>query len=94
MRMAGLNEDDQHEMLFKLMDYVKGLDRNATPAENSTYAVLKTYELMGVDDPYKEVKRQSNDLALELYPRLKRMLDEYEDRLHSALKIAVARECD
>jgi len=90
MRMAGLNEDDQHEILFKLMDYVKGLDRNATPAENSTYAVLKTYELMGVDDPYKEVKRQSNDLALELYPRLKQMLDEYGDRLHSALKIAVA----
>ncbi|SFQ39371.1 damage-control phosphatase ARMT1 family protein [Caldicoprobacter faecalis] len=90
MRMAGLDEDSQHEILFKLMDYVKGLDRNATPAENSTYAVLKTYELMGVDDPYKEVKRQSNDLALELYPRLKRMLDEYGDRLHSALKIAVA----
>ncbi|MFS8501659.1 MAG: ARMT1-like domain-containing protein [Caldicoprobacter sp.] len=90
MTMAGLDEDSQHEILFKLMDFVKGFDRQATPAENSTYAVLKTYELMGVDDPYKEVKKQSNDLALELYPRLKQMLDEYEDRLYSALKIAVA----
>lgn len=90
MRMAGVDEDTQHEILFKLMDYVKGFDRNATPAENSTYAVLKTYELMGIDDPYKEVKRQSNDLALELYPRLKRMLEEYEDKLYTALKIAVA----
>lgn len=90
MRMAGIDEDTQHEILFKLMDYVRGLDRDATPAENSTYAVLKTYELMGMDDPYKEVKRQSNDLALKLYPRLKRMLEECEDRLYTALKIAVA----
>lgn len=90
MKMAGLDEDSQHDILFKLMDYVKGFDRNATPAENSTYAVLKTYELMGVCDPYKEVKRQSNDLALKLYPSLKRMLEEYEDKLYAALKIAVA----
>ncbi|MBM7583165.1 uncharacterized protein with ATP-grasp and redox domains [Caldicoprobacter guelmensis] len=90
MRMAGIDEDAQHEILFKLMDYVKGLDREATPAENSTYVVLKTYELMGIDDPYKEIKRQSNDLALELYPQLKRMLEGYEDKPYAALKIAVA----
>lgn len=90
MRMAGIDEDAQHEILFKLMDYVKGLDRDATPAENSTYVVLKTYELMGIDDPYKEIKRQSNDLALELYPQLKRMLEGHEDKLYAALKIAVA----
>lgn len=90
MTMAGLDEDAQHEILFRIMDLVKGFNRNATPAENSTYAVLKTYALMGIDDPYKEVKRQSNDLALELYPRLRQMLEEYEDRLYTALKIAVA----
>ncbi len=90
MKMAGLDENSQHDILFKLMDYVKGFDRDATPAENSTYAVLKTYELMGVHDPYKEVKRQSNDLALKLYPRLKRVLEGYEDKLYAALKIAVA----
>ena len=72
------------------MDYIKDYDRADTPAGNSTLAVLKTYELINNDDPYKEVKKQSNDLALQLYPRLKDIIDENGDRLYKALKISVA----
>jgi hypothetical protein len=90
MKMGGIDEDTQHDILFKLMNFVREFDREATPAENSTHIVLKTYELMGVDDPYKEAKRQSNDLALELYPRLKQMVTQHGDRLYCALKISVA----
>jgi len=90
MKMIGMDEDAQHEIIYKLMDYVKTFDRTATPAENSTLVVLKAYELMKVDDPYKEAKKQSNDLALQLYPCLKYMVDENGDRLYKALKISVA----
>jgi len=57
---------------------------------NSSKALLKTYELIKNSDPYKEVKKQSNDLALALYPRLKEYLNTVSDRLHEALKISVA----
>ncbi|MGI6188968.1 MAG: DUF89 family protein [Clostridiales bacterium] len=90
MKMAGIDEDTQHEIIYKLMDYIKDYDRADTPAGNSTLAVLKTYELINNDDPYKEVKKQSNDLALQLYPRLKDIIDENGDRLYKALKISVA----
>ena len=90
MKMGGIDEDAQHEILYKLMDYVKDFDRTATPAENSTHVVLKTYELMKNDDPFKEAKRQSNDLALQLYPRLKELIDENGDRLYKAFRISVA----
>ena len=85
MKMAGIDEDTQHEIIYKLMDYIKDYDRADTPAGNSTLAVLKTYELINNDDPYKEVKKQSNDLALQLYPRLKDIIDENGDRLYKAL---------
>jgi uncharacterized protein with ATP-grasp and redox domains len=90
MTVANIDEDKQHEVLYKLMDYIKELDRNETPAANSTKVVLKTYELIGIDDPYKDVKKESNDIALKYYPKLKAMLNKSNDRLYDALKIAVA----
>ena len=38
----------------------------------------------------KRQKRQSNDLALQLYPRLKELIDENGDRLYKAFRISVA----
>jgi len=90
MKIAGIGEDRQHELVYQIMDYVKTFDNKASPAENSAKVFLKCYELIGNDDPYKEVKKHSNDLALELYPRLKKTLGTSEDKLYDALKISVA----
>lgn len=90
MMLASVDEDTQHKVLYDLMDYIRTYNRGDTPAENSTKTLLKTYELIGIDDPYREVKKHSNDIALELYPGLKRYLDTSNRRLHEALKISVA----
>lgn len=90
MVLAKIDEDTQHEVIYKLMDEVKQYNREETPAFNSTKALLKTYELIKIDDPYSEVKKQSNDLALALYPKLKEHLNTVDDRLYEALKISVA----
>lgn len=90
MGLANIDEDAQHRVLYELMDDIKGYDRENSPAVNSSKALLKTYELIKNSDPYKEVKKQSNDLALALYPRLKEYLNTVSDRLHEALKISVA----
>lgn len=90
MCLAKIDEDTQHEVIYKLMDHVKQYNREDSPAFNSTKALLKTYELIKIDDPYKEVKKKSNDLALSLYPRLKSYLDTVNDRLYEALKMSVA----
>jgi damage-control phosphatase, subfamily I len=90
MNMAGVDEDKQHEVLFKLMEDIKELDRNGTPCDNSAEIIFKTYEHIGINDPYAAVKKESNDLALSLYPRLKDIMNSSEDKLYTALKIAVA----
>jgi len=66
------------------------MDRERTPAENSTEILLKLYKLLNNDDPYKEVKKKSNFLALEWYPLLKEFLKKSENRLHDTLKISVS----
>jgi len=90
MSLMGIDEDKQHEVLFKLMDEIKNFSRENSPAENSTLTLLKTYELIGNYDPYKDIKRQSNDMALKLYPKLQQMMDASDDKLDCALRIAVA----
>lgn len=90
MTIAGIEEDRQHQVLFEIMDDIKSMDRSRTPAENSTELLLKVYRLINSADPYKEVKKKSNDMALRLYPALKELLDRSGDRLADALKISVS----
>ncbi|MFZ5648199.1 MAG: damage-control phosphatase ARMT1 family protein [Bacillota bacterium] len=90
MTIAGIDEDSQHRILFEIMDDIKVMERRRTPAENSTEILLKVYELINSADPYREVKKKSNDMALELYPVLREFLDSSGDRLRDALKISVS----
>jgi len=90
MTLAGVDEETQCRVLFALMDDIKLLDRESTPAENSSEILLKAYKLINNNDPYKEIKAKSNALALEMYPHLKKYLEQSENRLYDALKIAAA----
>jgi uncharacterized protein with ATP-grasp and redox domains len=42
------------------------------------------------NDPYKEVKRESNDSVLKMYPALKEQVEESNDPLRTAVRLAIA----
>lgn len=90
MSIAEIDNDTQHQILFALMDDIKAMDRNKTPAENSTELLLKLYKRIDSDDPYRKVKTESNVMALKLYPQLKDYLIRSENKLYDALKISVS----
>jgi len=41
-------------------------------------------------DPYKRVKRESNDLVLKMYPELKEKVNQSRDPLRTAVRLAIA----
>jgi len=47
-------------------------------------------ELVGQSDPYRQAKDWSNDLALKLYPELKRLIAKSKDPLETAVRLAIA----
>ncbi len=47
------------------------------------------YELLGDDDPYKDLKAKSNEVALELYPSAERFVTKSKDKLRAAFLCAV-----
>lgn len=90
LKRADIGEEEQFKLVFEIMDMIKELDMSKTPAYNSTVVQQKVCEIIGNRDPYASVKRESNDAALSLYPKLKARLDLSRDRLYDAIKMSVA----
>jgi len=70
-------------------DYVKEIDFNQTPADASYYAYTITSEITGNKDPYREEKREFNDLCLAMVPKIKKRIDESKEPIHTAIKSAI-----
>jgi len=90
MEMANVPDERKKEVLYELMDFIKSLDPEASPAYNSSLVLLKTYEIIQNNDPYCFAKKQSNALALELYENVKKKVFESQDPLYNSLKVSVA----
>lgn len=75
------------EVLRRMADRI---DLSLSPAHLSTWAARIAAEVMGVEDPYLDVKREFNELGLRMYPRLRKIVREADDPLYVALKLAAA----
>lgn len=65
---------------------------DAVPSHIGTDRDLLVQEMTG-NDPYEELKRQSNEMALGILPELQKLVDEYEDpakRFRTATLITAA----
>ncbi len=78
------------EIQHELMRLMPSLSLNMTPAELSYYVLKQVYTKFGVDDPFEEEKRKSNELMLALYERMEKIAEYSTDKKHTALKMAAA----
>lgn len=85
-----VTEEKAREIIHQTLPLISQLDPQGTPAENSTHILRKVNELLGIEDPFHSAKKESNELALDLLPRLKEKIRQSNDSLLMALKISVA----
>lgn len=91
MKHAGVPETRQIEVLYSLMDTIKGFDVKRSPAENSSLIVHEVARLIGIEDPFEKAKRESNQAAVELVERvLKERVRTDSDPLFAAVRASVA----
>jgi uncharacterized protein with ATP-grasp and redox domains len=88
MKHAGVPINEQPEILYSLMDTIKGLDTGKSPCFNSTHTILKTYDLSGCKDPFIGEKKESNKKAMELLKVFEHSIN-YSD-LHSLFVLSSA----
>jgi uncharacterized protein with ATP-grasp and redox domains len=91
---AGRIATGDETKLKKLLDEI-GLMLRDIPLESSPPETgMRIYEqvsaITGVFDPYKELKRASTEEALALYPTLKNKVEKSNDKLLTAIRIAIA----
>jgi uncharacterized protein with ATP-grasp and redox domains len=80
----------QRQILTRLAGEIAALpDESVSPQVGLRIQEI-VQELSGVADPYRDVKRRCNELALKRLPALARMIDEAGDPLLLAIRLAVA----
>ena len=83
---VGVREGVLREVMKKLLE----LNWSLKPIElaNEVHKVVRA--VTKVKDPYERVKKDSNNLVLELYPRLRSIVEESVEPLRTAIRLAVA----
>jgi uncharacterized protein with ATP-grasp and redox domains len=80
----------QRKVLNEAAKLLPDLPLESTPAENSTYVLWQAHEVLDCADPFAAKKHHYNDLAMSMYPRLKKLVQNAENPLHTAVKVAAA----
>jgi hypothetical protein len=85
--------DDEHlrrQVIYSVMQLIPRLSPEMSPPEMSQYVYQLVSQITGNNDPYHQVKVQSNKLALSFYPQLKEIISDSEEPLLTASKLAIA----
>lgn len=87
-----LDDKLKSKILRKVMILLCDTSWELTPDEIANKAYNLIREETGIADPYKQIKKQSNKMAMELYPKLKTEMKSIrqKDRLYIAANLAIA----
>lgn len=90
---ARLSTDDEavlYEAIHRALETMDQTDLTDTPMAigSKVHGVIK--DVTGEYDPYRELKRQSNEEALQMYPYLREVVEGSPEPLRTATKISIA----
>jgi uncharacterized protein with ATP-grasp and redox domains len=71
-----------------VLEALGGFDLDESPAANATLAVKAVCRATGNEDPYREIKREQNRLALELESEMKAMIAKSSHRIETAMLVS------
>ena len=93
LRAARIATDDEKKIKWVLDEVgmmLRHIPLESTPPESGRLIYHKVSEITGNPDPYRVLKDKSTKKALALYPYLKSRVEESNDRLLTAIRIAIA----
>ena len=93
LRAARIATDDEKrikDVLSEVGMMLRDIPLESTPPESGKRICHKVSEITGNPDPYRKIKTESTKEALSLYPSLKDRIEKSDDRLLTAIRIAIA----
>lgn len=89
-RMATNDEKKIKKLLDNVGDMMKDIRLESIPPETGDLIYKEVSNITGVADPYRKVKESNIKEALSLYPELKKIIRKSENKLLTAIRIAIA----
>jgi hypothetical protein len=89
-RMAQAGPRETKSLVNRTLDLLKTLPEDLTPPEIGARVHRMVREMTGNPDPYRDVKDQATQKALDLLPRLRTLVAEAEDPLETAIRLSIA----
>lgn len=89
-RMATDDLAVQERVMRTVMKELLDVPFDQSPPFISHIVYSMVREITGCDDPYEDIKMKYNNAAMEMYSCLKEIVDKSEDRLFTAVKLAIA----
>jgi len=90
---ARLTTDDeviQEQVLREVLRVASNMNLRQSPPVIGGHIHSAIRRLTGNGDPYRHIKRRSNHFALKLYPELKKRVEESDNPLETAVRLAIA----
>jgi uncharacterized protein with ATP-grasp and redox domains len=88
-RLGTKDASFQSDIVKGVLDEIGATDMSQPPAHSTTFLHRKIRQLIG-KDPFKEIKSEYNQIALKLYPDLRKKVMESPDPLWTASRLAIA----
>jgi uncharacterized protein with ATP-grasp and redox domains len=89
-RLATDDKKIHEQVLRKVLALAKDLDMSQSPPVIGQKIHRLIRELVGTEDPYRDVKRRFNNAALRLYPKMRTHIIESKNKLETAIRLAIA----
>ncbi len=89
-RLASTNEHKIKQLLDETGAMIKDISMEKTPAEIGEIIYANIRKITAVNDPYKAIKAKSIEEAKIMVPTLKAILNKSNDRLITAIRMAIA----
>jgi uncharacterized protein with ATP-grasp and redox domains len=89
-RLATNDKKIHEQMLRKVLALAKDLDMSQSPPVIGQKIHRLIRELVETEDPYRDVKRRFNNTALRLYPKMRTHIIDSENKLETAIRLAIA----
>ncbi|MGB9793845.1 damage-control phosphatase ARMT1 family protein [Caldisericum exile] len=88
-KVATDNNDKIELILKESAKYLGNANLNLTPPELAQPLYKLVYKATNNDDPYKKIKENHINTALNLYPKLKEIVEKGSDKLLESVKVAI-----
>jgi len=90
VRLVASDEAFHERVLREVLRTAAEMDWHRSPPEMAQWVHRRIAEFVGQNDPYRPIKDRFNRMALKLYPTLQEWVDESDDPMETAVRLAIA----